>query len=220
MKVVIFDLDGTLIDSAPDIHAASEKMLKGIGQLPLPFDTIKSFIGNGIPKLVERIMRQLQLGEAYNHAELVQIFLDHYNAAPADKTVIYPNVVPVLKELQSQGVILGICTNKPEQPTRTILSMFQLDQFFDVIVGGDTMPVKKPDPEPLHHAFRTLNASQMLYVGDSEVDAETAQSAQVTFALYTEGYRKSEIADIPHSYLFSDFSELPSIVGQVMANPT
>lgn len=215
MRAVVFDLDGTLVDSAPDIRGAVNKMLKeqGLEQLDLP--TIISFIGNGLPKLVERVMgvRGLDMVE---HTRLTGVVLGHYNAASSDLTEIYPGVQDALRGLKSRGYHLGICTNKPEAPARAILQDMGLMPFFDVVIGGDTLDVKKPNPQPLFSAFKALGVDGGLYVGDSEVDADTAVNAGMRFALFTEGYRKSPVAQVPHDYQFAHFDQLVDLVETAM----
>lgn len=213
MKAIVFDLDGTLIDSAPDLHAAASKMLEGEGLPALSFEQIRSFIGNGVPKLVERAMVASNIDfEPGRHARLTAIFLEHYGRASADKTVLFPYLMEQLEVLRAKGFALGVCTNKPAAPTHDILNAFGISDMFDVVVGGDALPVRKPDPAPLLHAFEQMNASQRLYVGDSEVDAETSQRAGVPFALFTEGYRKGPIETLPHAFAFADFRDLQGIV--------
>ncbi len=218
VKAVIFDLDGTLIDTAPDIVAAANRMLRGIGLSDQPFDTVKSFIGNGVPRLVESVMKAHDIQGSDRHDDLVQSFLRHYNAALAQDSRPYPNLVPMLDALKADGCALGVCTNKLEAPGRDILSAFALDAYFDVVVGGDSLAVKKPDPAPLLHAFDAVSGSRRLFVGDSEVDSETAVRARVPFALFTEGYRKSGIDDLPHDFAFSDFADLPGIVRRAFSD--
>ena len=218
MSAIVFDLDGTLIDSAPDIRAAANRMLVDKGLEPLDLPTIVSFIGNGLPKLVERVIgaRGLDMAE---HGALTEVVLGYYNAASSDLTVLYPGVEKSIYDLKSKGYKLGLCTNKPEAPTRAILEGFGLTEVFDAVVGGDTLEVKKPDPKPLLACFEALGATGGLYVGDSEVDAETAQRAKQPFALFTEGYRKSPVATIPHDQRFSDFSQLVEIAGVLSPEP-
>lgn len=211
MGLVVFDLDGTLIDSAPDIQAAANRMLDEQGIDPLDLPTIISFIGNGLPKLVERVMQRVGLDMA-RHTELTAITLAHYNAATTELTRPYSGVEAALQDLQAAGHVLALCTNKPEAPARAILRDLRIEQYFNAVVGGDTLDVKKPDPEPLLYILRHLGAAQAVYVGDSEVDAETAQRADVRFALFTEGYRKTPVNMIPHQDRFSDFAVLPGIV--------
>ncbi len=204
---IVFDLDGTLIDSAPDLRAAANIMLAGEGAEPLDLPTVISFIGNGLPKLVERSMgaRGIDAGE---HVRLTQVTLEAYNRDPATLTTIYPGVEQALSRLKFAGHRLGMCTNKPHAPAVDILDRLGLAQYFDAVVGGDTLAVKKPDPEPLLHTLVQLGDGPALYVGDSEVDAETAARAGVDFALFTEGYRKTPITDLPHKLAFTHFDDL------------
>ena len=211
MAAIIFDLDGTLVDSLRDIHAAVNFLLRHEGREEIDLKTPQSFVGNGLPKLTERVMA----ARGFHPSEFERcraILSDYYVQHASDLTCPYPSVEASLQRLKALGFSLGICTNKPEAPARSILGDLDLSQYFDVIVGGDTLAVKKPDPKPLQAAMTQMNASSCLYVGDSEVDAQTAVNAMVDFALFTEGYRKTPVAEIPHTYQFSDFGELTKIV--------
>ncbi len=207
MIPIVFDLDGTLIDSAPDLHAACAKML-GDECYPDPgLEKVISWIGNGVPKLVELAMKDAGIDMA-QHASLVHAFMVYYDEDPVTLTTVYPNLLELLKTLKAKGHKLAVCTNKPEAPARKILQMLDIEHFFDVLVGGDTLAVKKPNPEPLHECLRQMNVETCLYVGDSDVDAQTADRAKMTMALFTEGYRKSAVKDLPHDFAFDDFAKL------------
>ncbi|KPP85895.1 MAG: phosphoglycolate phosphatase, bacterial [Rhodobacteraceae bacterium HLUCCO07] len=208
MTSIVFDLDGTLVDSAPDIRAAVNRMLATERLAPLDLPTVVSFIGNGLPVLVERVMRLRGLAPE-QHEELTRRTLDLYSRASADLTRPYPNMIATLETLADAGFALGVCTNKPEAPARDILRALDMERFFGVVVGGDSLPVKKPDPAPLHRAFETLGNDARLYVGDSEIDAEAAERAGVPFALFTRGYRKAPVETLPHAFRFDDFAALP-----------
>ncbi|NOX41365.1 MAG: phosphoglycolate phosphatase [Alphaproteobacteria bacterium] len=217
-KAVIFDLDGTLVDSVPDIHAAANALLRAMGYQPISYEILCSFVGNGIPKLVERFMRASHIDiTAERHASLTAQFVDLYAAKPVEKTRLYAGVTDFLSDLKSRGHALGICTNKDHALTMQVLEGMEISKFFDVVIGGDTTPVKKPDPAPLYEAMRQLGAAKTLYVGDSEIDAATAVAADVPFALFTQGYRKSEVADIPHDLAFSDYGTLPSALERLFS---
>lgn len=216
MQTLIFDLDGTLIDSAPDIHAAANKLMLSIGKPRFELSEVKSFIGNGVPVLIERVMAARTL-PAEQHKDLVASFLSYYAADSATLTRPYPHVVATLETLSAEGHRLGICTNKPEGPTRQILSALGISRFFEAVVGGDSLPVRKPHPEPLKHAMGLLGANNCFYIGDSEIDAETAANLGVPFLLFTEGYRKSELRDLEFDRAFDDFSALPGIISEMMA---
>nr|WP_280922378.1 MULTISPECIES: phosphoglycolate phosphatase [unclassified Ruegeria] len=215
---VVFDLDGTLVDSVGDLAAAANKTLNGVGHDPVPVDVIRGFVGNGLPKLVERLMRHCDL-PMDRHTELTQQTLKHYNAAVSATTMPYPGVLEALETLKQMGCVLGICTNKPEAPARHVLEALNLSRFFDVVFGGDTLPIRKPDPGHLLESFKALGTSDTrLYVGDSEVDAETAVNAKIPFLLFTEGYRKTPVANIPHTVAYSASETLPTLVAKLIQN--
>ncbi len=216
MNAVIFDLDGTLVDSAPDIHAAANALLRAMGYQPVSFEILCSFVGNGIPKLVERLMRasHIELSEA-RQKSMTAKFVALYTAKPAVKTTLYPGVTQVLSGLKAQGYALGICTNKDRALALQVLDGMGISDFFSVVTGGDSLPVKKPDPAPLLDCARQLAARRVVYVGDSEIDAATAKAAATPFALFTEGYRKTPVATIPHDFAFSEFSALTGFVKTV-----
>lgn len=211
---IVFDLDGTLIDSAPDIHAAVNKMLTEEGISPLDLAKVTSFVGNGLPHLVMLTIRETGL-DMDRHDALTQRVLDYYNADSCTLTRPYPGVHKALTSLVATGHQLGLCTNKPEAPARAILEQMAFDQFLSVI-GGDSLPQRKPDPAPLHATFDALQDGPMIYVGDSEVDAETAHRANVPFFLFTEGYRKTPISELPHAATFDDFSTLPDLISDLL----
>ena len=215
---IIFDLDGTLIDSAPDIHAAGNAVLlaEGLGQITP--EQARSFIGNGARVFVERLERAATgTNDPVRTARMQQHFLGAYETAHA-LTRVYPGVEAALETLRAAGWRMAICTNKPLGPTRAVLARFGLNAMFEAVIGGDSLPVIKPDPAPLRAAIDALGGGTAVYVGDSEVDGATAQAAQVPFALFTLGYRKSAVAEIPHSRAFDDFATLPAIA-QALLQP-
>jgi phosphoglycolate phosphatase len=212
VALIVFDLDGTLIDSAPDIHAASNRVLAAEGFAPLTFDQVRSFIGKGVPHLVERLLEASgEDPKGPRHAAMMARFVEGYETA-VGLTVIYPGVVAALERLVGEGHGLGICTNKPFGPTMAVLDHLNLTRFFPVVAGGDSLAVRKPDPAPLFHVIERLGGGLAIYVGDSEVDAETAERARLPFLLYTEGYRKSPIEALPHTHAFSDWTQMPDLV--------
>ena len=220
IQAVIFDLDGTLVDSLPDIHAAANRLLGERGHGPLAPAEVRRFVGNGMGVLVERLLAAA--GEAAGPDELAAAqarYRDLYDAAPSERSALYPGVRAALEHLQGERLALGVCTNKPEAPARQILADLGIAARFGTLVGGDSLPQRKPDPAPLHHAATGLGvaAGAVLYVGDSEVDAATARAAGVRFALHSEGYRKTPVAEIPHDLRFAQFEQLPALVDALPA---
>lgn len=212
-SALIFDLDGTLIDSAPDIHAAVNRTLAEEGQPPQSVQAVRGFIGNGVPALIDRVMAARgEPADPARRSDLIARFLTHYEAASTDLTTPYPGVRSALQALADAGHPMGICTNKPADPARAILAALDLLRFFPVVIGGDSLPRRKPDPEPLRATLRALGAETAVYIGDSEVDAETAASAGIPLLLFTKGYRKTPVAELPHRAAFDDFITLPDLV--------
>jgi len=217
MTAVIFDLDGTLIDSVPDVHALANRVLAEQGFGPLTLPQVRGFIGKGVPHLIERLLDTV--GEdptGPRHAPMVARFTESYLTA-VTLTTCYPGVITALDALLAVGCTLGLCTNKPLAPTHAVLKHLGLTGYFPTVIGGDSLATRKPDAAPLHATIKAMGAGPALFVGDSETDAATAQNAAVPFLLYTEGYRKTPAKDLPHDALFSDFADLPTLVSQLTA---
>lgn len=212
MPSIVFDLDGTLVDSAPDLHMAAVVMAESLGIAEPTLAEVTSYIGNGIPMLVRRCLTAAGVAENDEIMDrAVKAFMQSYGEAPADLTVPYPGVVDALTVLTESGASLGVCTNKAESMATLVLEGTGLLPFFDVVIGGDRLAWRKPDPRPLAQAVSDLGGAvlESIYVGDSEVDAETAKAAGIRFALYSGGYRKTPVSELPHDFLFEKFADLP-----------
>ena len=204
---VVFDLDGTLIDSAPDIHGVANSVLAEHGK-QITLAQTHSFIGNGVAVFIERMLTAVSLPQNLQ-GDMLPMFKHAYLTA-VEHTHPYTGVIAALDALKDAGHSMGICTNKPMAPCMAVLDHLALTPYFATFWGGDSLSVHKPDPAPLHAAFD--GQGPQIYVGDSEVDAETAQRAGVVFLLYTEGYRKTPLSEVPHTAAFNDFAQLPALV--------
>ncbi|MBW7923103.1 MAG: phosphoglycolate phosphatase [Rubellimicrobium sp.] len=206
---VVFDLDGTLVESAPQIMGVANELLAGEGAAPLSLPETVSFIGHGARVFVQRMIAARGLPD--DAADR----LYHDFAARAESNAegagLFPGVARALAALAKAGHPLGICTNKPAAPARAMLDLLGIGHRFTALVGGDSLPVLKPDPAPLHAAFAGLGAP-FLYVGDSEVDFATARAANVPFALFTRGYRRGGPGDFPGARMFDDWADFPALV--------
>ena len=213
--VLVFDLDGTLVDSAPDICAVANAVLTEEGVAPLALDEARGFVGAGASVFVERMRAARGLPEA-DHARLLARFLAGYEGA-VENTRPYPGVADALAALAARGHPMGVCTNKPIGPARGVLAHFGLSHRFGAVVGGDSLPARKPDPAPLRATIEALGSGAALFVGDSEIDAETAARAGLPFLLFTRGYRKAPVESLPHAAAFDDFAALPGLVDGLVA---
>tara|TARA_B100001059_G_C17796357_1_gene563282 strand:- start:653 stop:1309 length:657 start_codon:yes stop_codon:yes gene_type:complete len=207
VKSIIFDLDGTLVDTLPDIHAASNEMLKSVNLEPLQSKQVRSFIGNGIDKLIERCLNVYGVSRS---KEAIRVFMEYYQANPTTLSKCYENVEFVLFQLKSRGLKLGICTNKPSNLTNKVLENLCLKKYFETIICGDTLHVKKPDARPLLEAVKGLESDpeSSIFIGDSEVDMKTALSANIGFGFFTQGYHKLALGDICCDFHFDSYLEL------------
>ncbi len=191
-RLIMFDLDGTLVDSVPDLAVAVDKMLVQLGRPRAGLEAVRQWVGNGAPVLVRRA-----LAGSIDHSDvddaLAEQALELFMQAYAEKhefTVVYPGVRETLKWLQKKGVEMALITNKPERFVAPLLDEMKLGRFFRWIVGGDTMPQKKPDPAALFFVMKMAGvpASQSLFVGDSRSDVQAAKAAGVACVALSYGY--------------------------------
>lgn len=209
---LIFDLDGTLIDSAPAIHTVSNAVLTARGYPALSLAEVRSYVGKGAPHLVRCLLQSAgQDPEGPLFQPLYDDLITRYETEVEGNT-LYPGVVQALEALADMGCALAITTNKPYRPAVAAIAHVGLDRLFPVVIGGDSLPTRKPDPGMVHEAQARLGRPRALYVGDSEIDAETAANASLPFLIYTEGYRKTPLEALPHAAAFNDFSQLPDLV--------
>lgn len=208
IKAIIFDLDGTLIHSAPDLHAAANAMLATLDRGALDLPTIISFIGNGVEKLVERSLDATGGYDPALRQSALETFLAFYGQNMTTLTRPYPGVIAALEAFQKAGVPMGICTNKPTQPAQDICDSLDLTRFFDVIAGAEPDLPKKPDPAPLLACIASMGAvpSETLYVGDSTIDYHTALNADVTFRLFSEGYLNAPLEELTKADRFDNWA--------------
>lgn len=217
---IVFDLDGTLIDSAPDIQCVASTILGRLGKHDLTLDETRSFIGAGSAVFVSRMMAARGIEETPgSHAQLHEAFLAQYKSA-VDKAVFYPGVLDALAALKAAGHRMGLCTNKPELPTHAVMRYMGMEQIFDAVTAGGMIDSRKPEPDMLLKTIQDLGGGPTLYVGDSEIDAETARRAGVLFALYSEGYRKTPVSRMRHDWVFDNFDALQGIVAKAMTVAT
>lgn len=219
-SLVVFDLDGTLVDSASDISEAVNRMLQDWTLPRVEESIIRGWIGDGVRALVSSALRYA--GSSVEVDQVLAGFMVHYEDCLLLDPRVYAGVRETLQALQQREVPMAICTNKPERFVAPLLHALDLAAYFGCIVGGDTLPQRKPSPEPLLHvaAHYSLQPDQCLMVGDSSTDLLTAQAAGMPMAMVTYGYlRGFDPHSIPGVRVVDDMRELlhppgPSPVGE------
>ncbi|KLN59252.1 hypothetical protein WH96_18205 [Kiloniella spongiae] len=217
-NVLVFDLDGTLIESAPDLALSLRILLKSEGRREPDLIEVKSMIGDGATKLVER--GYAATGSALSDDELqekVEKFLEIYADNLVVDTHLYENCRAVLKSLQTKGWKLLICTNKPYAPTLEIMNRLDLNGLFDKAVGGDSYPIKKPAPD---HILKLLDETgvrpeQAIMIGDGVNDVLAAKSARIPSILFTHGYGTEAAKAQKPDVIIDTFLELEDAINSL-----
>jgi phosphoglycolate phosphatase len=212
MNLVIFDLDGTLVDSVRDLCESVNATRGYLGMDPLPYDTVASYVGNGAPVLIRRAMGPQASDEAV--AEALAYFLGYYREHMLDHTRAYPEVMETLEQLQSQGVKMAVLTNKPERFSRDMCAGLGMGKFFFQIYGGNSFEQKKPDPIGIHTLARECGAelANTWMVGDSSTDVLTARNAGVRCVGVTYGISPDSLKEAPPDFLLDSMSGLPRLM--------
>jgi phosphoglycolate phosphatase len=186
--ILAFDLDGTLIDSGPDLAGAVNALFAELGLPAVALADIRRWVGDGAPILLERALAHV--GARQSSAELFPRFTVHYGENAVKLTTVYPAVAETLAELAAAGCRMGVCTNKPLAPTLTVLKAFGLSRYFGAVIGGDSLPQRKPGPEPLLQVIAQLGGAvdQAAMIGDSAVDLACAEAAGIPAIIIPSGY--------------------------------
>ncbi|CAN7273327.1 phosphoglycolate phosphatase [Rhizobium sp. LjRoot30] len=217
---IIFDLDGTLVDSVPDLAGALDTLMAEKGLDAIGTETARRLIGHGIPNLVRSALAER--GVAWDEEggkAAVQRFTEIYGARVSQETRPYAGVVPVLEKLLAEGWRMGVCTNKMERFARLIVDDLDLGRFFKIVAGPDTFKVGKPDPRHLTETARVAGGGQpIVYVGDSEVDIATGKAAGVPVIALTYGYTKTPLDGLGADRLIDSFAELPAALASILEN--
>jgi phosphoglycolate phosphatase len=220
MLTIVFDLDGTLIDTAPDLIDTLQIILARLGLPRIAHETARRMIGGGARVLLERALAEE--GRPVNKAEMEQIYaayIEHYAAHIADRSRPYPQLEATLDRLASDGHRLAVCTNKLEWLSRKLLDTLHLSRRFAAICGADTFGVMKPDPEVLRQTIRRAGGepSTAVMIGDSGTDIRTARAADVPIVAVDFGYTEVPIAALQPDRIISRYDELPDAVASLAA---
>ena len=207
-------LDGTLIDSAPDVCAALNRAFDGHGLPPLVPEQVRKMVGHGARKMIEQAVEEHGQGKQFDIDALLDQFLLGYSARPVENTVIYPGVLEILGEFKAAGTPVGICTNKPERTAFPVMEALGLNDYFGAIVCGDTLPYSKPDRRHVEKVIDLIggDAVTAVFVGDSETDVAAARNADLPMVLVSFGYTVSPPEELAADFLIHRFHDLPGIL--------
>jgi phosphoglycolate phosphatase len=216
-KLIIFDFDGTLINSIPDLTLAANQLLAHYQQSPLTVEEVTPFIGNGARPLVRRVLEKSMPNQTITEellTEALDIYVTAYSEVSCEKTFLYPGVFDTLKELQAKGYKMAICTNKPFRFIEPILDKLSLKEFFMEWIGEDSLPEKKPNAAPLVYLAEASQTAikDCIMIGDSKNDILAAQHANMESIGVTYGYNYNEnIADFNPTLVLDNFTDLQEL---------
>jgi phosphoglycolate phosphatase len=210
IRLLVFDLDGTLVDSKQDLALSINAMRREMGLAPMPLDLIGSYIGNGVKELVRRSLGEQATGESVERG--LAFFLQYYHDHMLDNTTPYPGVAQALEELHTHK--LAVLTNKPVNFSREMLTRLGFAPHFSYIYGGNSFAQKKPDPMGLNKLMEDLRVStrQTLMVGDSDTDVLTGRNAGVWTCGVTYGFGAPTLEKVSPDLLIDNMGELPLLL--------
>ncbi len=210
IEAILFDLDGTLIDSAPGVAWSLNEALKRAGRAELDIGTVKDYVGKGAQHLVTEALKHTGGLESEEQARFVaEDFLATYRDNPTADTVVFPGVIDALEMLRTMGLRMAICTNKPQVTTVPVLEAFALDGYFDVVLSGDRAKFQKPDGRHILETLELLDAGPggAIMVGDSENDILAAHDAGVPAICVSFGYCHQPFEELEPVFLIDSFDD-------------
>lgn len=219
---IVFDLDGTLVDTAPDLVEATNYVLGTLGLARINELEIRPFVGHGALAMIDNAVKAhgRALPERELH-DLFEVFIAHYTAHIADRSRPYPGVIQSLEALRGKGATLAVCTNKIELHARQVLEALKLDGYFSALTGRDSLGNYKPDPRHLTGTIERAagRPETSIMVGDSETDIRTAKAARVPIIAVSFGYSVDPVASFSPDAIIDDYQDLGAAVGKFAGTP-
>ena len=217
---ILFDLDGTLVNSAPDLMQAHNHVMKKYGYNERELSDIKKLAGRGSKVMLSRSMHELAelSGKIKKTDDVIEImtkeFIDYYSKNIANESTLKNGLLNFLSWCKKNFISMAVCTNKQEHLSIDLLKKIKIYDFFDYVAGGDTFNHNKPNPKHLTDTIEIIggNIKKTLMIGDSETDSNAAKAASIPFVLIEDGYTEKKINEIYHDYLVKDFEGLEKII--------
>ncbi len=220
LDTILFDLDGTLVDTADDLAASLNATLAHFGRPPVPPPSVRAMVGQGARRLIEHGLGVSGDAADAMVAEGLPVFLAHYGANIAVHSRPYAGAEATLDRLAARGFRLAICTNKPEALARSLLSALGWTTRFDALLGADSRPWRKPDPRHLFDTMAAAGGTSAVHVGDSITDARAAQAAGMPLVLMTHGYSVEPVATLGADALIDGFDGLEAAIERIQGRFT
>ena len=221
---ILFDLDGTLIDTAPDLMNAHNHVMKKYGYETKTNDDIRQLVGKGAASLIGRSVwgqakkEFSQIDDNGIKKEMVKEFIDYYGKNIAVESKLVNGVSEFLNWSKKNNISMGVCTNKQEHLAVDLLKQIKIYDYFEYVAGSNTFDYCKPDPRHLTNVIEIMQGDikKSLMIGDSETDAESAKSAGIPFILLEDGYTEKKVSEIYHDYLIKDFVNIEELINKYL----
>ena len=210
---ILFDLDGTLVDTAPDLMAAHNHVMKKYGQGEKKLSDIKSLASRGAWVMMQRSFRQ-EIKDEKTKKEMTKEFIDFYSKNIDKGSKPINGVMEFLKWAKTKNISMAVCTNKQERLAVDLLKKLRMYEYFEYVAGSDTFPFNKPDPRHLTDVVEIIQGDlkKTIMVGDSEVDGMSAENAKIPFVLVKDGYTEKSTKEIKHNELIEDFKNFDKVI--------
>ena len=215
---LVFDLDGTLVDTAPDLAAAANHVLARAGLASIDAKDILPFVGHGAMRMIEQALAAHgQIASQPELREHFDIFIAHYSTNIAVKSRPYPGVIEALTQFQSEGATLAVCTNKTEVHARALLDELDMSKHFAALTGGNSLGVSKPNPKHLTGTIDLAkgNVTRAIMIGDSETDIRTAQAAGIPVIAVNFGYSVEPVGTFAPNVVIGHYDELHQAISRL-----
>lgn len=217
---IVFDLDGTLVDTHPDLIGTLSWLLEAEGLHPVDLDQAKNLIGHGMKPMIVKALKLQGRGGTQDEIERVYgRYVEAYEKRIADGSRPYPGIVAALDRFAAEGMVLAVCTNKLHRLAVKLLDALDLTRRFTVVTGFDTYAVRKPDPDHLLFTIRDAGGdpAKAVMIGDSETDIRTAQAAKVPVIAYSGGYTAIPLPELNPDVILDHYDDLPATVARLLA---